>query len=424
MVNERIQAKIVEEVDKCFEEQLAFLSKLVSFKSLVGQEGPGQTFYAQACRDLDLMVELFQANKAIIISHPAYVETGLDYSGRPNVIAHIPAGGKGRSLILNGHMDVVPPDPLSLWSVDPWDCQIKGGRLYGRGALDMKSGLSANLFALKAVLDCGFRPKGKVILESVVDEELGGSGGTLACFIHGVTADGMIISEPSLQTVWTTHPGIKFFRVKVFGRSAHAGLSHEGVNAIVKMVPIIKALEELDQKRAKSLSYPRVEEQTGRSCNLSLGKMLAGDWVATVAGWATLEARVGFVPGETAQQVMTEIEKTISDAVKDDAWFLEHPPQIEWFGVDCEPWVEPEDSSLVKTFLTAGKKALGSFPKLTGSSTGLDTHFGRMFGTPSLAFGPRGANYHGIDEYVHIESLLAVTKTLAVFIADWCGLND
>ena len=375
MAGSGVLDKIVKEIDRNFPEEVDFLSRMVRVKSLVGQEGEGQDFYAGACRSLGMTVEMFQPEKEKITSHPAYTAIDLDYAGRANVIAELPGAGKGRSLILNGHMDVVSPEPLSLWTVDPWGGEVKGDRLYGRGAVDMKAGLAANLFALKAVVGCGIRPGGKVILESVIEEELGGSGGTLACLIHGVTADALVISEPSSEKIWVTHPGIKYFKVTVFGRTAHAALSHTGVNAIVKMVPIIKALEELDLDRSKRLSNPLVEKQTGRPCNLSLGKMQAGDWVSTVAGWATLECRIGFVPGETREQVASEVEQTIRNAVKDDPWFEERPLRIDWFGWDTDPWVEPQDSSLVRTFQEHGEEDSRRRP---GAHRG--------FGRPGCAF--------------------------------------
>jgi len=270
-------------------------------------------------------------------------------------------------------------------------------------------------------LDCGLRLKGDVILESTIEEEAGGSGGTLACFLHGVKADGLIISEPSRECVWVTHPGIMYFRVKVLGLPAHAALSHKGVNAISKMVPIIQALEALDRKRAETLSYPLVERQTGRPCNLSLGKMTAGDWVSTVAGWAVLEGRIGFVPGETKKQVQEQIEQTLVEAVRGDAWFQEHPPAVEWFGWATDPWVEPQDSPFLKQFLPVGEQVLGKPPVILGSSGGLDNRFAPYFDIPSFAFGPAGGNHHSIDEYVEISSLLRVTGTLAAFAAEWCG---
>jgi len=424
MTEDQIREKIFKKVEDSFDEQLEFLTQLIRIKSLVGQEAEGQRFYAGACRDLGLQVETFEADKAAIKKHPAYISIDLEYSGRPNVIATQAGQGDGRSLILNGHMDVVSPEPLTQWSVDPWGGQVEGDRLYGRGAVDMKAGLSANLFALKAILGCGFSPRGDVILESVIEEEAGGSGGTLACLMRGIKADGMVIPEPSGEKILITHPGIKYFKVTVFGRTAHAAVSHLGVNAIVKMIPIIKALEELDLERANRLSYPLVEKQTGRPCNLSLGKMQAGDWVSTVAGWATLECRLGFVPGESGKEVMAEVEQTVLEAVKDDDWFIDHPPKIEWFGWDTEPWMEPDDSAFVRAFSATGKKTLSSPPELLGSSGGLDNRFGPYFNVPSVSFGPLGANAHGIDEYVQISSLLTVTKTLALFIADWCQLDE
>ena len=424
MIADKRTEKIIRQVERNADEELQFLSKLITHKTLVGQEGPGQEFYARACRDLGLQVELFQAEAEEIKKHPAYVKIDMDYAGRPNVIAELPGAGGGRSLILNGHMDVVSPEPVSAWRFDPWGGAIRDERVYGRGSVDMKAGLTANFFALKAVLDSGLRMKGNAVLESTIEEEAGGSGGTLACFLHGVKADGMVISEPSRECVWVTHPGIMYFRVKVLGLPAHAALSHKGVNAIVKMIPIVKALEALDLKRAKTLSYPLVEKQTGRPCNLSLGKLNAGDWVSTVAGWAVLEGRVGFVPGETKNQVREEIEQAVSESVRGDDWFREHPPRVEWFGWMTDPWVEPQDSSFVKEFLSVGERVLGGQPVILGSSGGLDNRFAPYFDTPSFSFGPAGGNHHSIDEYVEIPSLMRVTKTLAVFAAEWCGLTD
>jgi acetylornithine deacetylase len=424
MAEKDLQEKILKQVERNFTQETDFLSRLVKIRTLVGQEGEGQEFYAGACRKLGMKIEMFTPEKAKIKSHPAYIPIDLEYPGRPNVIAELPGAGAGRSLILNGHMDVVSPEPVSLWTVDPWGGQVKEERLYGRGSVDMKAGLAANLWALKALLDCGMKPKGKVVLESTIEEEAGGSGGTLACFMHGVAADGLVISEPSAENIWVTHPGIRYFRVTVHGRTAHAALSHTGVNAIVKMVPIVKALEALDLERAGRLSYPLVQKQTGRPCNLSLGRMQAGDWVSTVAGWATLECRVGFVPGETRQTIEAEINKTIQEAVKDDPWFKERPCKIEWFGWDTDPWVEPTDSSLVKSFQDTSQKIYGSAAELSGASGGLDARFGRFFSTPSLSFGPAGANHHGVDEYADLPSLLRVTKTLALFITDWCGMKE
>jgi acetylornithine deacetylase len=423
MTKQEMNEKIVEQVERAFDEQIAFLSRLISFPTMAGREGACQAFFADSCRTMGLDVELFQADMETIKTHPAYTEIGVPYEGRPNVIARLRGQGGGKSLILNGHIDEVPPEPVSEWTNSPWEAVVKEDRLQGRGALDMKGGVSAMFFALKAVIAAGLRPKGDVILETVVEEELGGSGGSLACLLHGVTADAMVTPECSQQRIWISHPGIKYFRVKVIGKPTHAALSHEGVNAIVKMVPIITALDRLDRQRAERLSYPLLSQDTGRSCNLSIGKMLAGEWVSTVAGWAVLECRVGFVPGESGQSVMEEIERTVREAVKDDPWLMEHPPEIEWFGWNAEPWVEPPDSPLIKQMVETSAKVPGMGAKVTAAPCGLDSRFGIMFGTPSISFGPKGGSLHGVDEWVDLKSLKGLTKVYALFICDWCGVS-
>jgi len=409
-------------VEENFIEETNLLTQLVRTKSIIGDEKEAQKLYAETCHNLSLNVELFTPDKNTIKTHPAYTPIDLDYRNRANIIAEYKGVAEGRSLILGGHIDVVSPEPTPLWTHDPWGGEVVGDRLYGRGAADMKAGLAANFYALKAILNLGLRPRGKVILESTIEEELGGSGGALACLIHGITADGMLITEPSNEKIYVTHPGIRYFRVTVQGKTAHAALSHTGVNAIAKMAPIIKALETLDAERAKRLSYPLVEKLTGRSCNLSMGKMQAGDWVSTVAGWATLECRVGFVPGETRQGIETEINKTIREATKGDTWLEANPPKIDWFGWDTDPWIEPTDSTFVKTLQETGSYLYGVPPELAGASGGLDARFGHYFGVPSLSYGPVGGNYHGVDEYVDLPSLMRVTKTLALLIVNWCGV--
>ncbi len=418
-----MRSEIVDRVERSFGEQCDFLLSLVSHRSLPGHEGSCQAFFAETCSNLGLEVELCEASPETVSRHPAYIDTGVPYGGRPNVIARRKGKGADRSLILNGHADVVSVEPVSEWTADPWKGAIRGGLLYGRGASDMKGGLSANLFAVRALMDCGLEVRGDVILESVIEEELGGSGGTLACFLRGVTADAMIISEPSREGLWISHPGIKYFRVRVKGRPAHAARSHEGVNAAAKMVPIIRALGALDESRAHSLSYPLLQQETGRACNLSIGIVRAGDWVSTVAGWAVIEGRIGFPPGERGEDVREEVARTIREATADDPWFDEHPAIVEWFGWDAEPWMEDEASPLVQALVPIAEGVFGGRPRITASSGGLDTRFGTMFGVPSLAFGPKGGNYHGVDEFVDLDSLKKVTQTLALFAADWCGIG-
>src|ERR671933_37556 len=254
----------------------------VRIPSVVGHEGPVQEFMRVRYEQLGLEVDVFEADLAAVARHPAYVRTPWGTAGRPNVVGILrgtdPAA---RSLALNGHVDVVSPEPIEAWSHDPWGGEIVGvgseQRLYGRGALDMKSGTIANLHALKAVLDAGLQPRGTVLLQSVVEEEAGGGAGTLATLLRGHTADALLTPDP-------------FF----------GGLSD-------------------------------------RAVNLNVGVLRAGDWPSTVAGRAEMECRVAFIPPQTMEEVRREVEDRIASAAQADPWLREHPPAVDWFGWQAEP---------------------------------------------------------------------------------------
>ena len=415
--------KVFETIDDMREELVQTLSALVQIPSVVGEETAAQAFMEKQFTDLGLEVTTFEAILDEIKRHPAYIEIPHAYTDRPNVVGVLEGSDQYPSLILNGHVDVVSPEPLDRWTHDPWGGEVEDGKVYGRGVFDMKAGVIANLFAVKAIIASGIKPKGKLICQSVIEEEAGGSGGALACFLKGYTADGMLIPEPSNLSMWVSHNGIKYFRVKARGKTAHAALSHTGVNVIGKMNKIYDALVALDEKRAVEHRYPLIEKSAGRSCNLNIGTYHAGDWASNVAGMATMECRIGYVPGEVGKDVMAEVENTIMDAARNDDWLSEHPPEVEWYGWDTEPWQQDVDNRFVKSFLASSADVLGKEPEVLGFTGGLDTRFAAYFDTPAFVFGPKGERYHGPDEYVEIDSVLEVTRTYAKFILDWCGFE-
>ncbi len=420
---EKIFEKLFNTIEQNKDDLIENISELIKIPSVVGTEGDAQAHIRESYADLGLSVESFDAVKEEIESHPAYIRVPYDYKNRPNVIGILPGEEDARSLILNGHVDVVSPEPVDRWTHDPWGGEVIENRIFGRGACDMKAGLAANTYALKCILDCGVKPAGKVLLESVIEEEAGG-GGALACFIRGYRASGMLIPEPSNMKLVTCHNGIKLFRVKVLGKSAHAAMSHTGINAIGKMNKIFDALMALDQQRAKDHPFPLIEKYSGRSCNLSVGTYSAGDWPATVAGMAKMECRIGFVPGEKGEDIIKEIEKTITDVALSDEWLAEHRPTIEWFGFNSEPWYQDENDPFVQKFITSSAPILGEAPELIGFPGGLDTRFSGDFGIPSFVFGPTGGNYHGPDEFVDIDSVVVLSKVIAKFVLDWCGIKE
>ena len=417
--------EITRKVDNMADEIFQRVQRLVKIPSTVGHEGEAQEWMAQLYKSLGLDVIRMVPRKEDLIKHPAYVETGFPCDeSRPNIIGIFPPKGAGKSLILNGHVDVVSPEPIETWERDgPWSGTIEGNRLYGRGAADMKSGLIGNYFALKTVLDLGLEPRGKVILESVIEEEAGGSGGTLATLVAGYTADAMIIPEPLDLQIITAHPGINYFRVKAYGKTAHAAQSHEGVNAIGKLAKIYVGLIALDRDRAQRNRNEFFEKMTGRSCNLNIGTFRAGDWPSTVAGWAELEARISYLPGETEEGIKEEVKQVVEEVAAKDKWLKEHPPKIEWFGWRAPPWVQDHKIPLIQQFRKTASAVLSSSPEIAASTAGLDTRFGPFFGVPSFVFGPTGGLLHCSNEYVEMDSLIKTIKVLAAFIVDWCGVE-
>ncbi len=419
-MEEKIKAKIETAVDRLRDEMIDTLAELVRIPSVVGNEGPAQEFMQRQYERLGLEVQTLEADKNKVRQHSAYVESGLAFEGRPNVIGLLKGDAAKKSIILNGHVDVVSPEPVDQWQHDPWGAEIEDNRLYGRGAVDMKAGVIANLFALKALINAGIEPGGDVMLQSVIEEEAGGGGGTLACLMEGYTADGMIITEPFMVPV-ISHAGILYFRVKIRGLTAHAGRAHLGINAIGKMMKVYEAMVDLDLYRAATIEFPLYNKVEGRSCHLNIGTLKAGDWPSTVAGFAEMECRISFIPGENMAEIKTTVEQVIKDVARSDPWLKDHPPQVEWFGWQTEPWYQKPDDPFIKAVLPCLESVSGQKPDISGATAGLDNRFSLYYGFPSICFGPDGNNYHSFDEYVELDSLVLATIAVALATQEWCS---
>jgi acetylornithine deacetylase len=428
------------------EDLIAQTAALVRIPSVVGHEAAAQGFMFDRYREAGLPAETFIADRETMSQHPAFVDSGIPFDGRPNVIARWPGTGDGRSLVLNGHTDVVSPEPVSAWTRDPWGAQIVDGKMFGRGTQDMKSGVMANLFALRAIRESGVRLKGDLILQSVIEEEAGGGGGTLACFerdkANGTLPDGFIATEPHWRDICIGHPGVLYFRVTVTGRAAHAGRAHQGVNAAVELAPIISMLGEWDRERAATRHFEpfeRSDPAAARSCHLNVGVMRAGDWPSTVPGKAECEVRMSFIPGETEAEIRAEITERVAAVAARSAWLRANPPTVTYFGWHTEPWLQDEHHPFVRTFASVlsdpatqgagdalGPRYASSWqdrPQVMGMTAGLDTRFAALYGVPALAWGPNGARLHGADEYVEVDAIVETARVLAAFAIHWCGTD-
>lgn len=416
--------RINDRIEKDKEELFGLIREIVRIPSVCGAEGPAQEWVAGKYREAGLAVDVFQADRQRVKDHRAFIEAGFPYENRPNVIGILRGDPGQRSLTLNGHVDVVSPEPVASWKFDPWGAEIRGNRLYGRGSADMKGGLMANYFALKKILELGLRPKGTVMLQSVVEEEAGGAAGTLACLMEGYRTDGFTATEPHALRITVSHAGILYFRVALRGKTSHAGLAHLGINAIGKMMPIYQALVELDARRGEEVRFDLYARGSGRSTHINIGTLKAGDWPSTVAGWAEMECRLSFIPGEGMEDIKQMIDRLVSDVAGRDPWLRENPPQVEWFGWKADPWYLDPGHDFVKSFKSTAEKVLAGPVEIIGRASGNDARFTQYFpGCAGICFGPDGENIHGIDECLDLDSTVKTCQVLAAQIVDWCGVE-
>lgn len=419
--------KIASTVDASREQLVAFLQRLVQTPSLPGQEQQAQHFVADKLRSLGLSVSVLASEWDDLKDHPAFCDDGVPFRERLNVVGHW-AGtarrantSKARSLILNGHMDVVPTSSETLWSDSPWSGAIRGGKLYGRGSCDMKAGVTANVFAAQALQAIGFRPAADVLVESVIGEESGGVG-TLTTIVKGFKADAAIITEPTRLHLCPVQSGALTFRIKVSGRAIHACMKPYGVSAIEKFYLVLQAVQELERQRHVEYRNPLYEDPNNIA-PVNFGTLRAGDWPSTVPDELVVEGRFGVMPEESTDAARAALAAALREASGADAWLSEHPPKLEWFEGQFESGQTPADSPIVQSIADCHAQMFGHAPVVQGVTYGSDLRlFTNHGGIPAVLYGPGNVlNAHTVDEFVDLEEVVAATKVLALIVSQWCG---
>ena len=405
------------------DELTAFLSDLVAVPSINGTDGENaaQQLVADMLNRLDMQVDVWDIDFDALRSHPAYsVECertrGLGVVGATG-------RGQGKTLLYNGHVDVVPVDDPSYWHFPPWQGTLKDGRLYGRGALDMKGGLCCAIFAAKAIRDSGVTLKGRLFIESVIGEEDGGVG-TLAAVQRGYKADGAVIMEPTRMVVAPAQAGALNFRVTIDGKVAHGAIRDEGVSAIEKFIPIHNALLQFEADR-NAKDHSRYFPGEALPFALNIGNVRAGQWASNVPESLVFEGRYGVAPGEDVDQARRDFEEVLRSTAARDPWLREHPLKLEWWGAQFLPASTPLEDPLVGCVTGAFADTAGGQPVLKGMPYGADMRLlVHQADTPTLLFGPGDIrNAHQPDEFVPVDDLLQVTRTLALSALRFCGVK-
>ena len=428
-IESALQTRILDAVEALFDEQTAFLAELTSFPSTRGQEQDAQRFIAEAFAARGYEVDRWRIDLDDIRHLPGFSPVLGDYEDALNVVAtHRGDTGRGRSLILNGHVDVVPPGPAEMWDTPPFEPRVDDGWMYGRGAGDMKAGLASTLYALDALRACGVVPAADVFLQSVVEEECTGNG-ALACLQRGYRARAALIPEPFAESLVTAQVGVLWFQVHLRGLPTHVAYAGSGSNAIDAAIPLIAALHEMEERwNADERRHPEYAH-VDHPLNLNIGRIEGGDWTSSVPAWCVFDVRMGLYPGQDIAAAKAEIEAVLTEAAHRNAFLRNHAPEVVYNGFEAEGYALAEDRGAAAgqavAALEDAHRAVtgGALERLSSTATTDARFFGLYAGIPALVYGPRAEGIHGFNERVDLDSMRRVTQATALFVAEWCGLE-
>lgn len=414
---------ILEACDALREETLDWLFRLIRCPSTLGNEASALNEMERLYRHIGLEPFRVPTDPAALASHPGFSPPLIGYAGRDNVAAiHRPKATRGRSLALQGHVDVVPEGAADLWTTPPFQPALRDGRIYGRGAGDMKAGIVSYAMAFQALRRAGLAPAAEVQMAAVIEEECTGNG-ALACMLALPKPDAVIIPEPGpgMEGLYSAEVGVVWAWVTVTGRPAHVRDMQAGVNAIEAAQVIAGAFKAYEAERNRAEHVHPAFHGVNHPVNVNLGTIEGGEWNSSVATRCRIGMRVGVMMGYTAAETRRDIERLVAEAATDER-LRGAKVALEFKGFMADPCLFDMESEIARLsrrcFAEATGRTLREFPA-TGLTDG--RHYALHQGTPCAVFGPDAQEIHGIDESVGVESVHGVTRCLALAIAEWCG---
>ena len=412
-------------VDAGFARQTAFLAEMVRYPSVRGQEAPLQDWIARQLAARGYAIDRYTLDQVAMQNLPGYSPVmDTDYAHAVQVVASRPAAEPaGRSLILQGHVDVVPTGPEDMWTTPPFEPAVRDGWLHGRGAGDMKQGVSAMIFALDAIHAAGLEPAADVALQTVTEEECTGNG-ALSTLARGYRADAVLIPEPTAGTITRTHVGVMWFRLRVRGVPVHVARAQTGSNAIMSAFQLIQALQRYTATlNQRALAHPWFG-QVPDPIKFNPGVIRGGDWASSTPAWCEVDCRIGLLPGESLESARDGVTRCVEAAARQDGFMANNPPEIVWNGFQADGYVLEPGSDAEAVLAAAHQQVFGAEMEERRSTAVNDTRFyGLYHRMPALCYGPRGENVHGFDERADLDMLRQVTLSIAAFVADWCGVR-
>ncbi|WP_423926533.1 ArgE/DapE family deacylase [Candidatus Palauibacter sp.] len=402
------------------ERLFALLADVIAIESVANRETPAQQRVAKEMRAIGLETDVWEIDFERLRRHPAYT-ADVDRRDGLGVVGTM-GRGEGRTLILNGHIDVVPAGEVARWTHPPFELTQRGGRLFGRGVVDMKGQLCSAVEAARALREAGVELAGALQVQSVIGEEDGGSG-MLATIERGHTGDGAIVVEPTEFVIAPAQAGALSFRLTVPGLAAHGALREEGVDPVEKFIPIFQRLRTLEAERNRDVADVLFRGEA-LPFALTMGRLRAGIWPSTVAESLVVEGRYGVAPGEELAGARRALEGAVAEAASGDAWLRDHPPTVEWTGAQFAAARTDESDPVVSALAGAVQSLGGTEPRVGGVRYGADMRLLVNQGqVPTVLFGPGDVRRsHRPDESIHAEDLVDTARILAVTAIRFCGL--
>jgi len=437
------EQRVCEAIEAGRDELVGLAGALIGFDTTARRVGEPcrdevalQAYLADRLGAAGASVDVWEPDASALAGRPL-VPPGLSFEGRPQLIARVPGRGGGRSLVFNGHIDVVSADPRSEWASDPFVASLRDGRLYGRGACDMKGGIAAMVFAVETLSWLGVSLDGDLLVATNTDEESSGAGGT-ALVEHGLRADAGVVTEPTGFQTWIACRGSDYGVVRVPGRTGHAEVRQPdwrlggAVNAIEKAALVLGAITSL---RSEWSARPEYAHPLLSPPSLLPTLARAGEWAVTYPASCELTIAVMYLPSQAdatgwGSQVRREVEQWITTETSTDDWLREHPPVIEWWPNPVMPFEISPDEPIVSV-MQGATADVGRPGRLGGLDSWYDgATLTQLAGIPSIGYGPPGFDpdgvsvAHMIDEFVPIDGLVASAQGLAVAAMRFCGVAD
>lgn len=396
------------------------LTSLIAIPSVGGSEDEHevQSWCAERLSGIGLEVDHWKIDVPTLAKEPDFPGMEVERDEAWGCVG-VSGGGGDPALILNGHVDVVPPGDLDRWpNRDPYTLRDDGNVWAGRGACDMKGGVVALIAAAAAVRASGVTLARPFALHTVIGEEDGGLG-TYATLRRGHSGDACLIAEPTNRQIVVANAGSLTFRIEIAGRATHGSTRRAGISAIEKFEVLHGALRRLEADRNRARH--RLFGDSDLPWPLSVGIIRAGDWASTVPDLCIAEGRYGVMPGESLDEAIAAFDAAIGAAVAEDPWFSENPPTLSWPGGRFAPAELSLDHPLIGHMQDAVTDAGAPFAPAVGLSCGSDMRQYSAVGIPTLQYGPGNIEFaHADGEHVEPSAIVECARAYSLMILRSC----